>query len=104
VQRGTLPEGFFSRNPFLAKERAPYLLDDQVTIQHYDMKVDLRDPRRIMKVNAKMDLQMRAPVQALTFALSESLPEDAALRKKKGMHITSARLCEGAYQSQSRLF
>ncbi len=68
---------------------------DQIAVSHYDMKVDLRDPRKVLKVNARMDAKALSTVRAISFALSEDLPEDESLRKKKGMHVTAARLADG---------
>jgi hypothetical protein len=86
---------FYSEKDYQTKVTSYSNVFDQVSIAHYDMKVDLRDPRKVLKVDAKMDLQTRAPVQAISFVLSESLPEDDSLRKKKGMHVTAARLADG---------
>ncbi len=86
---------FYSEKDYQVKVISYSDVYDQVAIAHYDMNVDLRDPRKVLKVNAKMDVQARAPVQAISFALSESLPEDDSLRKKKGMHVTAARLSDG---------
>jgi hypothetical protein len=72
---------------------------DQISPLHYDMKVDLRDPRKILKVNAKLDVQALSTVRAISFALSEGLPEEESLRKKKGMRVTGARLSDGTVLS-----
>jgi hypothetical protein len=70
-------------------------LFDQVSILRYDMKVDLREPRKVLKVNAKMEVQALAPVRAISFALTEDLPEADSLRKRKGMRVIGARLSDG---------
>lgn len=68
---------------------------DQISTEHYDMNVDLREPDKVLKVNSKMDVQALAPVRAISFALSESLPEDESLRKRKGLRVTGARIPDG---------
>ncbi|HTY63231.1 MAG TPA: M1 family aminopeptidase [Acidobacteriota bacterium] len=86
---------FYSEKDYQSKVISYSDVFDQVAVAHYDMKVDLRDPRKVLKVNAKMDLQTRAPVRAISFAISEGLTEEDSLRKKKGMHVTAARLADG---------
>ena len=86
---------FYSEKDYQAKLISYSDVFDQVATPHYEMKVDLREPRKALKVNAKLDLQTLAPVQAISFAISESLPEDDSLRKKKGMRVTAARLSDG---------
>lgn len=68
---------------------------DQIATEHYDMKVDLREPNKALKVSSKMDMQALAPVRAISFILSEDLPEEESLRKRKGMKVTGARLPDG---------
>lgn len=68
---------------------------DLVATPNYSMKVDLREARKLIKVNAKADLVALAPVRAISFALTEGLPEFDELRKKKGMRVTAARLADG---------
>jgi hypothetical protein len=59
------------------------------------MKVDLREPGKALKVNSKLDVQALTPVRAISFAISEGLPEDESLRKRQGMRATGARLLDG---------
>ncbi len=68
---------------------------DLVATPDYSMKVDLREPRKVIKVSAKTNLVALAPVRAISFALTEGLPEFDDLRKKKGMRVTAARLADG---------
>ena len=68
---------------------------DQIAIERYDMKVDLREPNKALKVSSKMDMQALVPVRAISFAISEDLPEDESLRKKKGMRVTGVRFPDG---------
>ncbi len=86
---------FYSENDYQTGTASYSDRFDQVRVLHYDMKVDLREPRKALKVNAKMDIQALFPVQAVSFALSEDLPEDDSLRRKKGMHVVAARLVDG---------
>ncbi len=66
---------------------------DLVSAPQYTMSVDLREPRRLVKVTANAQMVARASqVRAIHFALTESLPEWDQLRKKKGMRITAARV------------
>ena len=86
---------FYSEEDYRAGTASFSDVFDQVSTLHYDMKVDLREPRKVLKVKAKMDLQARASVRAISFALSEDLPAEDSLRKKKGMRVTAARLADG---------
>jgi hypothetical protein len=70
-------------------------LFDQIATSHYEMKVDLREPQKILKVNARMDVQALNPLRAISYALTEGLPEADSLRKKNGMRVTAARLADG---------
>jgi hypothetical protein len=66
---------------------------DLIETPIYSMQVDLREPRKALKVSAKAELVILVDgVRAIPFALTEDLPEFNDLRKKKGMHITAARL------------
>lgn len=86
---------FYSEKDYQTKIASYSDVFDQVAVLHYDMKVDLREPRKILKVNAKMDLQTLASVRAISFALTEDLPEDESLRKKKAMKVKGAHLSNG---------
>jgi hypothetical protein len=86
---------FYSEKDYRAGTAAYSDVFDQIAALHYDMKVDLREPRTVLKVTAKMDLRALAPVRAISFALSEGLPEDESLRKKKGMRVTGASFPDG---------
>ena len=66
---------------------------DLVETPKYSMMVDLSEPRKAIKVSARAELvSLTDGVRAIPFALAEDLPEFDQLRKKKGMHITSAKL------------
>lgn len=86
---------FYSEKDYLTGIASYSDFFDQIATLHYDMRVDLREPRTVLKVTAKMDLQALASVRAVSFALSEGLPEDESLRKKKGMRVTGARFSDG---------
>jgi hypothetical protein len=86
---------FYSEQDYRAGITSYSDVFDQISTEHYDMKVDLREPGKALKVNSKLDVQALAPVRAISFALSEGLPEDESLRKRKGMRATGARLPDG---------
>jgi hypothetical protein len=66
---------------------------DLVQKPKYTMTVDLREPRKAIKVNAQVELVSQEDnLRAIPFVLTEGLPEFDQLRKKKGMRITAARL------------
>ncbi len=66
---------------------------DLVETPNYSMIVDLREPKKAIKVSGKVDLVTLVDgVRAIPFALTEDLPAFDDLRRKKGMHITAAKL------------
>jgi hypothetical protein len=69
---------------------------DLVATPLYQMQIDVREPQRVLKVEARIELQVVANgVQAIPMALSESLPEFDSMRFKRGMHLRSARMSDG---------
>jgi hypothetical protein len=69
---------------------------DQVATPRMSLDVDLRDPKKVLKVKTRAELVILADgVRAISFALSEGLPEFDELRRKKGMRIKAARLGDG---------
>ncbi len=66
---------------------------DLVDIQHYDMDLDLRDPRKALSLVAKIDMLTRAPnLRALPLAIGENLPERDQVRLKNQMRLKEARV------------
>lgn len=66
---------------------------DLVKTPNYSMRVDLREPGKAIKVDAKAELvALSEGVRAIPFALTEGLSEYDDRRKKKAMHIMSAKL------------
>jgi hypothetical protein len=66
---------------------------DLVRTPKYTLAVDLREPGRMIKVNAQAQIAaIGNRVRAIPFSLTEDLPEWDQLRKKKGMRVTAARL------------
>jgi len=69
---------------------------DLITTPKYSMLVDLREPKKLIKVTARPEISpLMDNVRAIPFALTENLPEYDQLRRKKGMRITSAKLADG---------
>lgn len=67
-----------------------------VDVVHYEMDVDLRDPRKVLSVTARMDLKPRfGGISAVPFRLSENLTAYHDDRLKLGMRIKSAKLVGG---------
>ncbi len=65
--------------------------------RHYSLHLDLREPRRLIKLSAGMDLDLRqANSRAIPFRLSESLGEDEDHRLKKALKPTGVRLSDGS--------
>jgi Peptidase family M1 domain len=71
-------------------------LSNLVDTPHYDLRLDLREPKKLLKLTANMELVSRAEiVRAVPLALNEDLPARDDTRRKKGLHVTSARLVGG---------
>ena len=67
-------------------------LNDLVDITHYDLEVDLRDPRR--KLGLRTLIKMKAlgnGIQAIPFSIGESLGESDGERLKKQMRVRSVK-------------
>jgi hypothetical protein len=70
---------------------------DLIEIPQYRMDVDLREPRKLLKVRAKTDIVALADgVRVIPFAISEDLPDFEDMRKKNGMRVTSAKQADGS--------
>ncbi|HYK91923.1 MAG TPA: hypothetical protein VE398_24365, partial [Acidobacteriota bacterium] len=68
-----------------------------VKTTHYSMDVDLREPKKLLRLNLLMEMEnLGSPVRAIPFSLSEDLDESDNLRLKKAMRVKSARLAGSA--------
>jgi hypothetical protein len=66
---------------------------DLVVTPHYAMDIDLRDPRKAMRVRARMDfVALVDRVVAIPLSLNEDLSEDDDERRKKGLRVRSASM------------
>ena len=69
---------------------------DVVSTRHYELNVDVRDPKKTMKLKARMDLESRVDdLHAIPLRLNESLSERWSERLKKALRVSSARLSDG---------
>jgi hypothetical protein len=67
-----------------------------VDTTHYNLDVDLRDPAKLLGVDAHMDMTALAPgVRAIPMSLSEDLQEYHDMRLKQALRIKSAKLVGG---------
>ncbi len=70
---------------------------DLVAIQQYTMQMDVRDPKKVLKLEVRMDMEAVVnELRIIPLSLSESLPEFDSLRLKKAMRLKAVRFAEGA--------
>ena len=76
---------------------APYTnAYDLVRVERYNMAVDVRDPKKSLKLSAAMEGRgASAGVRAIPFSISEGLSEINEARLQKAMRLKSARLADG---------
>ncbi|MGB7217198.1 MAG: M1 family aminopeptidase [Vicinamibacterales bacterium] len=68
---------------------------DLVDVPAYRLTVDLREPRKALKISGRIDMLAKAArVSMIPFALTESLSEYDNQRLKKGMRLKSARMTD----------
>src|ERR1700752_1447281 len=66
--------------------------NDQITIKHYRMEVDVRSPKDRLQLNAHIEaLPLQPNVRAIAFRIGEGLGEFENQRLKKQLRITSVR-------------
>jgi hypothetical protein len=67
-----------------------------VDTAHYDLDVDLRNPAKMLGVDARMDMTALVPaLRAIPMSVSEDLPEYHDMRLKQALRIKSAKLVGG---------
>lgn len=67
-------------------------LNDQISIKHYRMEADLRDPKARLRLNAHIEAVPTQPnVRAIAFRVGEELGEYESQRLKKQMHVISVK-------------
>jgi hypothetical protein len=70
---------------------------DLARVERYNMTIDVRDPKKSLKLSASMEGVVTAQkVRAIPFSVSEGLSEIDDARLKKAMRVTTARLANGA--------
>jgi hypothetical protein len=76
---------------------APYSdMYNLVDTKRYALTLDLLEPKKVLGLNAKMDLVCRdSGVRVIPFTLGESLGVDYDERRKKQLHIQGAHLGDG---------
>jgi Peptidase family M1 domain len=68
-------------------------LNDLVDISHYDMDVDLREPKKRLGLHTKVRMESLLPqLKAVTFTIGRSLGQDENMRLKKQMRLKTVRL------------
>ena len=71
--------------------------NDLVDIKNYVMDLDLREPKKTLKLAAKIDMLIRAPrLHVLSMNIGESLPERDSDRLKKQLRLKTARVNSAA--------
>jgi len=66
---------------------------DLVSVNHYDMSVDVREPKENLRIEARLELESRVDgLRAIPFSIGESLPDRWSERLKKALRVTSATL------------
>ena len=72
-------------------------LFDLVAIQHYAMQVDVLRPKKLLKLEVRMDLESAANgLRAIPMVINEFLPEEESVRLKKAMRLKTVRFAAGA--------
>jgi hypothetical protein len=68
-------------------------LNDLIDINHYDMDIDLRDHKKFVRMQARVESEVRfANLRAVSFSIGEDLGEFESWRLKKQMRLQQARL------------
>ncbi len=88
---------FYSLDDFEQKRVKYSDQEDLISIPHYAMKVDLRNPTKKIMVTAQMDMEvLKNGVTAIPLSLGESLSEYDSVRLKKALRVSAARLEDGS--------
>lgn len=67
--------------------------NDIVDIEHYDMDVDMKDPKKALRLRSKINMTALAPrVQGISFTIGENLPTFDNMRLRKQLRVKSARI------------
>lgn len=70
---------------------------DLATIPHYTMQVDVREPKKTLKVEARLDFISRVDgLRAIPLVINESLPEFESIRLKKALRLRGAWAADSA--------
>jgi hypothetical protein len=70
---------------------------DLVAIPHFAMQIDVRDPKKVLKVEVRMDIESAVgALRVVPLVINESLPEYESVRLKKAMRLKAARFVDGA--------
>ncbi len=68
-------------------------LSDQINVNHFDMDLDLREHKKNLRLQARIQAESRFPnIRAIAFSIGENLGEDEDVRLKKQMRLQRARL------------
>ncbi|MEP6570973.1 MAG: M1 family aminopeptidase [Acidobacteriota bacterium] len=68
-------------------------VNDQLDIKHYDLDVDLRDNKKMVRVLAKVQAEAKAAnLRAVSFRIGEDLGEADSWRLKKQLRLQKVRL------------
>lgn len=84
---------FYSEQDY-AKRSVEYSdVHDVVDITHYQLNIDLRDVRRTMRLDGRIDMKVRQPgVRAVPFKIGESLSVSQSMRLRNQLRVASARV------------
>ena len=83
---------FFSQSDYERQVVSYSDYDDLVDIRHYDMAIDVTDPKNKLGLKTLARMISRTDgLRAITFSLGEGLGEDYDVRLRKQMRMTSVR-------------
>lgn len=68
-------------------------INDLVDMERYNMDIDVREPKKALKVNSRIDMVVRSPrLRALPLVIGESLPEYDSMRLKRQMRVKGVKV------------
>jgi len=84
---------FYAQEDYERQRVAYSDVNDLIDITHYDLRLDLREHKKSLSMDAHVDAIARAPnIQAITFLIGEDLPEADHYRLKKQLRLKQVRV------------
>jgi hypothetical protein len=70
---------------------------DVVATDHYTMQIDVREPKKSLGVEARLDFSSKMDgLRAIPLAINRSLPEQDSVRLKKALRLSAVRFADGS--------